>query len=121
MALIVLVLIPLLIVLISPPPGGYVLIIRDGKAQGSPRSIRNTGMSVLRNKVTIGSKGHIRIAGLAPIEFRVERRGKKDAVVMLGAKGPQKLAIRETPPTQLSTSNASIILKFSTDASKLRT
>ncbi len=120
LALIVFILIPLLTVLISPPPDAYVLIIRDGKAQSSPRSIRNAGMGVLRNKVTIGSEGHIRIAGLKPIELRVERRGKKDAVVLDGATGSQKTAIHETPPAQLNTSNTSVILKFSTDATRLR-
>ncbi len=119
LAFLALYLLPLLLTLtILPPPSGHMLVLRDNKAQGSPVSIRNAGIGARRSKVTIGSKGHIRIAGLEPVELRVERRGK-EAIVMEGSNGPQKLVIGEFPK-QLVTSDASIILKFSTKSAKLK-
>ena len=111
--------IPLLLVrTIMPPPSGYILVCRDGKPQGSYKSIRNIGIGARRSKVTIGSKGHLRIPGLKPVEVRVERRGQ-EAVVLDGTTGAQRFTIRQTP-NPVHTSNTSIVLKFGTDPSQLR-
>jgi hypothetical protein len=112
-------LIPLLLTMtVSPPPSGYLLICRDNKPQGSPRSLRDAGIGARSSTVTIGSKGDIRVTGLAPVELCVMRRGK-EAVVMDGAKGSQKFTIVDIP-NSINISNTNIILKFGTDASKLR-
>jgi hypothetical protein len=103
---------------VSPPPSGYLLICRDNKPQGSPRSLRDAGIGARSSTVTIGSKGDIRVTGLAPVELCVMRRGK-EAVVMDGAKGSQKFTIVDIP-NSINISNTNIILKFGTDASKLR-
>lgn len=114
-------LIPMLLVLtVTPPPSGYVLVCRKGRAEGSPKSIRNAGVAFCRSssKPTIGSKGHVRVSRLKPVEFRVEQRGK-EVVVLDAASGQVKCTLRQVP-TQVNTSDMDTVLRFSTDPAQLR-
>lgn len=117
-ALLVLYLIPLLLVsTVKPPPGGHVLVCREGKAAGGTRSLRAIGIGARSSTVTIGSKGHLKVTGADPVVCRVERRGK-DAVVFQGAKGVQLFTIGAIAK-DLRVSN-DIVIKFCTDASRLK-
>lgn len=71
-----------------PPPDGFIRVLRlvefDNRREiVAEYSIRTLGVDVNRSKVTIGSKGHIRISSLRPIEFRVERIGTQSVLIYL--------------------------------------
>ncbi len=110
--------VPLALVLtVNPPPGGYVQVYRNGKAEGGYKSLRSLGQSARKSAVTIGSQGLLRVAGLEPVELRVERRGGK-GVVLKGAHGPQLFTIREIPATHIA-AGGQVVLRFSTDPKQL--
>lgn len=120
LAFLILFLIPWIIVhFINQPPSGYVLVCRDGKMDGGARSIRGVGLSVRRSKVTIGSKGHIRVSGMKQVELRIERKSK-DTVIFDASTGISKITIRQqlkqkSPQPSYrytSTADPSIVLIF---------
>jgi hypothetical protein len=82
-----------------------------------PRSLYNVGMVERRSKVTIGSQGHVRVAGLEPIEYQVIRQGEE--TVVTDRTGAVRHVIRSLP-TKIYTSNPSVVLIFSDDPGKLR-
>jgi hypothetical protein len=119
LAFLALYLVPLLLALtVSPPPSGYVLVCQGNKAAGSPKSLRNAGLAGRSSKVTIGSRGHIRVSKLKSVEFRVERRGK-EVIVVDAASDQVKCTVRQLP-SQVNTSDVSTVLRFSTDPAQLR-
>ncbi len=79
LAFIIFYFIPWLIVRISPPPKGYVLVCRAGKTEKGPLSTYNLGMARRRRKITIGSnrkKVDIYVRDLKPVEFYVIQDGQ---------------------------------------------
>jgi hypothetical protein len=98
-----------LVMTVQPPPSGYVQIFRNGKAEGAYKSLKSLGQGARSSRVTIGSEGMLRVAGLEPVELRVERRGQA-AVVLKGAKGPQLFQVRDIPSTYTAANG--IVLKF---------
>jgi hypothetical protein len=107
-----------LVMTVQPPPAGYVQVFRNGRAEGSYRSLRGAGQAARSSTVTIGSQGIVRVAGLEPVELRVERRGE-NGVVLRGAKGPQLFTIRDIPASYTA-ANGTIVLKFALDPRNLR-
>ena len=123
LAFIVFWLIPYILILITPPPKGYVLACRKGKRRATPRSVFQAGKSRRRSRVTIGGdrkKAHIYVQGLKPIEFRVERDKARNQVVLVDAESGSRKGILADLPSAISTSNPDVILKISLDSSKLR-
>lgn len=113
LAFLALYLLPLLwVTFVSPPPTAYILICRDGKPEGPTRSVRAAGLKARRSVVTIGSKGHIRVAGMTK-ELRVQRQGKE--AVIVDGKTPN--TIRDTPG---QISDNAVIVKYGRDQSKLK-
>jgi hypothetical protein len=106
-----------LVMTVRQPPAGYVQVYRNGKAEGSYKSLRGLGQSARKSAITIGSKGLLKVPGMEPVELRVERRGDA-SVVLRGANGPQLFQIREIP--SMHTASGGIVLKFSTDPKQLR-
>jgi hypothetical protein len=107
-----------LVMTVRKPPTGYVQIYRNGRPEGGYKSLKSLGHATRSNIVTIGSQGMLKIAGLEPVELRVERRGA-NAVVLRGAKGPQLFTIREIP-TSHTAASGSVVLKFAVDPRQLR-
>jgi len=123
LAFIIFWLIPYILILITPPPKGYVLACRKAERRATPKSVFQAGKSRRRSRVTIGGdrkKAHIYVQGLKPIEFRVERDKARNQVVLVDAEsGTRKGAFADLSST-ISTSNSDVILKISLDSSKLR-
>lgn len=107
-----------LVMTVRQPPAGYVQVYRNGKADGSYKSLRSLGQSARKSSITIGSKGLLKVPGMEPIELRVERRGDI-AVVSRGASGPQAFQIRDIPSMYTASGGNGITLKFSTDPKQL--
>ncbi len=113
LALLALYLLPLLwITFVSKPADAYILVCRDGKQEGRLRSVRSVGYEVRRSVVTIGSKGHIRVAGMSK-ELQVRRRGKEAIIV----EGKSTQTVRDIP-AQISDGN--IVVKYGRDQSKMK-
>jgi hypothetical protein len=107
-----------LVMTVQQPPGGYVQVYRNGKAEGAYRSLKSLGQANRSSTVTIGSQGMLKVAGLEAVELRVERRGAT-GVVLRGAKGPQLFQIREIP-SSFTAANGTVVLKFAADPRQLR-
>jgi hypothetical protein len=99
---------------IDPPPDAWVLVC-DGKGGARPRSIRAAGLDARRRSVTIGPRGHIRVAGLTRT-FVVSLRGNRPVVGEQGKTGAGQTVYDQ----QSQISDGKITLKFSTDRNKLR-
>ena len=99
------------ITFISKPPSGYVLVCQDGKAIKGPVSLASIGRRVRRSKITIGSKGHLKVNGLKDVEFIVERHGTR-TIIKDAESGRQRAQLNERTPIPLRTSNPSIQLRF---------
>lgn len=110
--------IPFLLVILSPPPQGYVLVCERGGKPGSPKSVRQVGRSRLHRTVTIGSQGDIRAPGLQPIEFRVERRGG-EALLVDANTNAHKGVFGDIART-IYTSNADVQIKIGTRRKELK-
>jgi hypothetical protein len=108
-----------LVMTVRQPPAGYVQVYRNGKAEGSYKSLRSLGQSARKSAITIGSKGLLKVPGMEPVELRVERRGDAP-VVLRGANGPQLFQIRDIPSMHTASGGNGIVLKFSTDPKQLR-
>jgi hypothetical protein len=107
-----------MVMTVRQPPGGYVQVYRNGKAEGAYKSLRSLGQAARKSTITIGSKGMIKVAGMEPVELRVERRGDVSAVLR-GPNGPQIFQIRDIPSMHTSSGGNGIVLKFSTDPRQL--
>jgi hypothetical protein len=107
-----------LVMTVRQPPAGYVQVYRNGKADGSYKSLRSLGQAARKSTVTIGSQGLLRVPGMEPVELRVERRGN-GAAVLRGKNGPQLFQIREVPATHTASGGNGIVLRFSTDPKQL--
>ena len=99
---------------IDPPPDAWVLVC-DGKGGARPRSIRAAGLDARRRNVTIGPRGHIRVAGLTRT-FVVSLRGNRPVVGEQDKTGAGQTVYDQ----QSQISDGKITLKFSTDRNKLR-
>jgi hypothetical protein len=108
-----------MVMTVRQPPAGYVQVYRNGKAEGSYKSLRSLGQSARKSTITIGSKGLLRVPGMEPAELRVERRGDVSAVLR-GKNGPLLFQIREIPSMHTASGGNGIVLKFSTDPKQLR-
>jgi hypothetical protein len=108
-----------LVMTVRQPPMGYVQVFRNGKAEGSYKSLRSLGQSARKSAITIGSKGLLKVPGMEPVELRVERRGGA-SIVLRGARGPQLFQIRDIPSMHTASGGNGIVLKFSTDPKQLR-
>lgn len=108
-----------LVMTVRQPPAGYVQVYRNGKAEGSYKSLRSLGQSARKSVITVGSKGLLKVPGMEAVELRVERRGNI-SVVARGASGPQVFQIREIPSLYTSSGGNGITIKFSTDPKQLR-
>ncbi len=120
LAFMILFLIPWSVVHISPPPKGYIQVIRKGKREGSPKSVYSAGMSKRTRKVTIGGdkkKDTIVVKDLKPGEFFVDKQG--DKVVLMSSKGTRKGSFGDRGATQVNTSNPEVSLRISLDQTKL--
>ena len=107
-----------MVMTVRQPPAGYVQVYRNGKAEGSYKSLRSLGQAARKSTITIGSKGMLKVAGMEPVELRVERRGNA-AAVLRGPNGPQLFQIREIPSMHTASGGNGIVLKFSTDPRQL--
>lgn len=117
--LLVLYLVPALLVrTILPPPTGFVLVCKDGQAQGTPKSIHEAGIGARRRQVTIGSDGHIRVSGVKPVELIVARRGGK-TVVLDGKTKVQRFELRAIPHRE-TIRDTDIVLLFGTEGPQLK-
>ena len=66
-----------MVMTVRQPPAGYVQVYRNGKAEGSYKSLRSLGQAARKSTITIGSKGMLKVPGMEPVELRVERRGQR--------------------------------------------
>ncbi len=108
-----------LVATVRQPPAGYVQVYRNGKAEGSYKSLRSLGQAARKSTITIGSKGLLQVQGMEPVELRVERRGSV-STVLRGPSGPQLFQIRDIPSMHTASGGNGIVLKFSTDPKQLR-
>ena len=116
-------LIPSILILITPPPKGYVLACRKEEKHATPKSVFHAGKTRRKSRVTIGGdrkKAHIYVKELKPIEFRVERDKARNQVLLVDAESGSRKGTFADLPSTISTSNPDVILKISLDRSKLR-
>lgn len=121
LAFIILWLIPWIIVHISPPPKGYVLILGPGKEKKGPLSVYTAGMSHRRRKVTIGGnpkKAHIHVNSLKPVEFYVAQVGN-EIKIFDAAKDTPRETFRTNPSSDITTST-DVKLRVGLDNTKLK-
>lgn len=104
----------------TPPPKGYVLVCRHGKAERI-LSTYSIGMSRRANRITIGGnrkKAHIFVSGLKPIEFYITGE-EYIAKIFDAERGVIKGTLRDIP-TDITTSNMDIRLRIGLDQTKLK-
>jgi hypothetical protein len=104
-----------MVMTVRQPPTGYVQVYRNGKADGSYKSLRSLGQAARKSTITIGSKGMLKVAGMEPVELRVERRGAWPPP----ARPNGTIVPREIPSMHTSSGGNGIVLKFSTDPRQL--
>lgn len=121
LAFLILWFVPWLMVRISPPPKGYVLVCRAGKTDKGPLSTYNLGMSRRQRKIIIGSnrkKVAIHVRDLKPMEFYIIQDGN-DVKIFDAEKGAVKATFRDIA-TDVTTSITDVKLRVGIDQSKLK-
>lgn len=114
-------LIPSVTILISPPPNGYVLVCdqEENTRWVMPTAVHTLGKSLRRNKITIGSKGHIKNQKLEDVEFRIEKGIDKGETVIVNAGTGQKIRAFKDIPETIRTSDARVKIIIGLDRGKM--
>ncbi len=108
-----------MVMTVRQPPSGYVQVYRNGKAEGSYKSLRSLGQAARKSTITIGSKGLLQ--GARHGAGGAARRAPGGCVG--GAARAERPAVVPDPGDPVDARTASggngIVLKFSTDPKQL--
>ena len=108
-----------MVMTVRQPPAGYVQVYRNGKAEGSYKSLRSLGQSARKSTITIGSKGLLKVPGMEPVELRVERRGQRIRACCAGRTARSCSRSGRSRRCTPRPAGNGIVLKFSTDPKQL--